>query len=63
MGTQSEQQRAEEEWEAAEAALKAAQNLPGGAERYQALKHAGQLRYNADKQRREIEQRKDAKSN
>jgi hypothetical protein len=63
MGIQSEQQRAEEEWEAAEAALKAAQKLPGGAERYQALKHAGQLRYNADKRRRETEQRNDAKSN
>ena len=45
----------EEEWKAAEAALAAAQKMPGGPERFEALKRAGQLRYEADKRRRAIE--------
>jgi hypothetical protein len=48
---------ADEDWRAAEAALKAARQLPAGVERFEALKKAGQLRYNADKKRtRETEQ-------
>jgi|HubBroStandDraft_5_1064220.scaffolds.fasta_scaffold2599633_1 hypothetical protein len=42
---------AEEDWKAAEAALEAARRLPAGGERVEALKKAGQLRYNADKKR------------
>ena len=39
-------------WEAAEAALKAAQNLPGGQARFDALRKAGELRFAADERRR-----------
>src|ERR1700691_109348 len=38
-------------WEAAQAALEATRQLPVGAERAEALKKAGQLRYDADKNR------------
>jgi hypothetical protein len=41
----------DEGWEAAQAALEAARQLPVGAERAEALKKAGQLRYDADKNR------------
>jgi hypothetical protein len=40
-----------EEWQAAQAALAAARQLPVGAERVEALKKAGQLRYDADRKR------------
>jgi hypothetical protein len=49
----------EEEWQAAEAALKDAQKLPGGPARFEALKKAGQLRYEAGKRRRSIEEEMD----
>jgi hypothetical protein len=39
-------------WEAAQAALAAAQNLPAGSERLTALRKAGQLRFEADEKRR-----------
>jgi hypothetical protein len=35
---------ADDDWIAAQAALQAAQELPGGSERFEALKRAGQLR-------------------
>jgi len=41
----------DEEWEMAQAALEAAR--PACAERFEALKKAGQLRYEADKKRNE----------
>jgi hypothetical protein len=41
-------------WAAAEAALAAAQQMPGGPERVAALKKAGQLRFRADERRRAI---------
>jgi hypothetical protein len=41
----------EHEWEVAQAALEAARQLPASAERFEALKRAGQLRYEADKKR------------
>jgi hypothetical protein len=48
---------ADEDWEAAQANLEAARQLPAGVERIEALKKAGQLRYDADKKRtRESEQ-------
>ena len=48
---------AEEDWEVAQAALEAARQLPAGVERIEALKKAGQLRYDADEKRtRETEQ-------
>jgi hypothetical protein len=56
MKTKTEEQSVEEEWRAAEAALADAQKLPGGSERIEALKRAGQLRYEADKRRRSIEE-------
>ena len=37
----------EKEWEAAEEALKAAQQMPGGPERIAALRKAGQMRFDA----------------
>ncbi len=40
-----------EDWKAAEAALEAARRLPAGAKRFEALKKAGQLRYDADQKR------------
>lgn len=39
-------------WEAAQAALKAAQSLPGGPARVDALRKAGELRFAADEKRR-----------
>ncbi|MDB5611182.1 MAG: hypothetical protein JWP25_8082 [Bradyrhizobium sp.] len=42
---------ANKEWEAAQAALEAARQLPVGNERGEALKKAGQLRYDADRKR------------
>jgi hypothetical protein len=41
-------------WEAAQAALKAAQNLPSGPARFDALRKAGQLRFAADEKRRAL---------
>jgi len=41
-------------WAEAEAALAAAQRMPGGNERIDALKKAGQLRFRADQRRRAI---------
>jgi hypothetical protein len=40
-----------EDWEAAQVALEAARQLPVGAERCEALRKAGQLRYDADRKR------------
>ena len=37
----------EDDWNAAQAALSAAQRMPGGPERIEALKRAGQLRFDA----------------
>ncbi len=52
MTTKTEKQSIEEEWQAAEAALAAAQKMPGSQERIEALKRVGRLRYDADKRRR-----------
>jgi hypothetical protein len=41
-------------WDDAEAALAAAQQMPGGAERIAAPRKAGQLRFRADERRRAI---------
>ena len=38
-------------WKAAQAALDAARQLPAGVERFEALKKAGKLRLEADRQR------------
>ena len=59
MKTKTEEQSVEDEWRAAEAALANAQRLPGGPERIEALKRAGQLRYDADKRRRLTEEEMD----
>jgi len=40
-------EQCEQEWQAAEEALKAAQKMPGGPERIAALRRAGQLRNDA----------------
>jgi hypothetical protein len=49
----------DEDWDAAEAALEAARRLPAGAERFEALKKAGQLRFDADRKKaRESEQKR-----
>ena len=56
METKTEKQRIEEDWLAAEAALTDAQKIPRGAERIEALKRAGQLRYEGDKRRRSIQE-------
>jgi hypothetical protein len=50
----------EEEWQAAEAALAAAQKLPGGAERIEPLCRAGRLRFEVDKRRQALEISKQA---
>jgi hypothetical protein len=55
MGIKQKEQGVEEEWQAAQAALRAARSLPGGTERFSALRKAGQLRYDADQRRRVIE--------
>ena len=48
---------ANEDWEVAQATLEAARQLPAGVKRMEALKKAGQLRYDADEKRtRESEQ-------
>ena len=39
----------DEDWEVAQAALEAARQLPAGAERFEALRKAGRLRYDADR--------------
>jgi hypothetical protein len=59
MNPKQEKQSVEEEWQAAQAALNDAQKLPGGPERFEALKRAGQLRYKADQRRRSIEEEMD----
>jgi hypothetical protein len=55
-----------EQWEqdlrAAELALKAAQEMPGGAERIAALKRAGQLRFDAYEKKRAIREAIDKES-
>jgi hypothetical protein len=51
--SKKKQNTADEEWDVAQAALEAACQLPAGAERFEALKKAGQLRYEADKKRNE----------
>jgi hypothetical protein len=55
-----------EQWEqdlrAAELALKAAQEMPGGAERIAALKRAGQLRFDAYEKKRAIQEAIDKES-
>jgi len=43
---------AEDAWEAAERALEEARQITGGAERIEALRRAGKLRFEADKLRR-----------
>ena len=55
MTTKTDEQSVDEEWRAAEAALTAARKIPVGAERIEALKRVGQLRYEADKRRRSNE--------
>jgi len=45
----------EKEWEAAEEALKAAQEMPGGPERIAALRKAGQMRFYASEKKRHFE--------
>jgi hypothetical protein len=45
----------DDDWKAAEAALEKARGLPGGAERIEALKQAGRLRFEADRNRQEKE--------
>ena len=47
----SAQNTDDDEWEFAQAAFETARQLPVGAERFEALKKAGQLRYDADKKR------------
>jgi len=59
MNTKTVQQCVEEEWQAAGAALKEAQKLPAGPERFEALKRAGLLRYEVDRRRRFIEDEMD----
>ncbi len=46
----------DEEWRAAEEALERARKLPGGPERIEALRHAGKLRFAADRKRYRKEQ-------
>ena len=50
------------DWKAAEAALVAACRLPGGAARIEALKHAGRLRFEADRNRQKKEARQHGSS-
>ena len=56
METKTEEQSVGEDWLAAEAALTDAQKMPCGVERIEALKRAGQLRYEADRRRRSIQE-------
>jgi hypothetical protein len=50
----------EDEWEAAQAAFETARQMPAGAERFVALKKAGQLRYDADLKRNSRSRRRPA---
>lgn len=52
--TTKQPEQCELDWEAAQTALKAAQELPIGPERFDALKKAGKMRYDADQRRRVI---------
>ena len=52
--TISEPEPEDDGWDEAEAALAAAQQMPGGTERIAALRKAGQLRFEADERRRAI---------
>ena len=54
MTNSTKEQSIDEEWQIAEAALAAARKIPGGPERIEALKRAGQLRHDADKRRRAL---------
>ena len=56
MERKSLEQEDDAEWEAAQAAVSAAQKMPGGPERIEALRKAGQLRFEADKRRRQREE-------
>ena len=56
MNAKPEKQSVEEDSQPAQAALNDAQKLPGGPERFEALKRAGQLRYKADQRRRSVEE-------
>jgi hypothetical protein len=47
----------DDNWKVAEAALAKARGLPGGAERIEALKQAGRLRFEADQRRQKKELR------
>jgi hypothetical protein len=49
MAPEKLEQVPENEWEAAEEALKAARKMPGGPERIAALKKAGKMRFDASK--------------
>jgi hypothetical protein len=53
--TAKELEQCEEEWQAAEKALRAARQMVGS-DRYDALRKAGQMRYDADRLRYLIEQ-------
>ncbi len=52
----TEKSEIEQEWEAAQDALRAAMAIPSGEERVEALKKAGRLRYRADQRRRAFEE-------
>ena len=51
---QIDTERDEEDWLAAEEALKAAQQMPAGPERIAALKRAGRMRFDACKKKRAV---------
>jgi hypothetical protein len=53
--TAKDLQQCEAEWQAAQEALRAAQKMPGGPERFDALRKAGQMRFDADRRRRAIQ--------
>ena len=52
----------DDDWKAAEAALEKARSLPGGTERIEALRHAGKLRFAADRKRHKKEQRESVRT-
>ena len=52
----------DDEWEAAQAALKKAQDLQPGPERFDALRKAGQRRFEADEKRRVLRERDEKKA-
>jgi hypothetical protein len=62
MAPEKLEQVLEQEWEAAEEALKAAQKMPGGPERIAALRKAGQMRFDAFKKKRHFEESRSLKS-